>query len=245
MIHVKMTIAYDGTHFSGFQFQPKQRTIQRDLERYMSNVLKEPVKLLGSSRTDAGVHATGQVVKVSYNRPIPPENLKEVVNRVLPKDLGILKVEEVDEKFHPIIDTVSKTYTYRLLISRDPNPMISNYVWRFHRSLNIEHMRLASECLIGEHDFASFCASGSTVKSTVRTLYSIDIECEHNEIIIKFHGNGFLYNMVRIITGMLVQVGKGELPWEAAKDILEAKDRTKAPWTAPASGLCLTEIFYE
>lgn len=243
--HVKMTVAYDGTQFSGFQFQPKFRTIQGVLESKLSKLMGEHIQVMGSSRTDAGVHARGQVVKASYNRPIPPERLKTVLNKVLPSDIAIVDVESSDEAFHAIMDTKSKIYEYKLLVNRDPDPMRANYTWRIYKPLNLNDMRVACTYLVGEHDFAAFCASGSTVRSTIRTLYSIDIQETEEGYSLFFHGNGFLYNMVRILTATLVQVGHGELPPLALKGILESCDRTKAPWTAPATGLYLSRVFYE
>lgn len=242
---LKLTLAYKGTHFNGWQIQPKGRTVQGVLEKTIAEVLKEPIQIMGASRTDAGVHARGQVACVHYQTQLPAERFKSVVNRSLPDDLAIVKVEETTTAFHPIMDTKSKIYHYHVLNRKDKDPFKDDYVWHVHKPLDLEKMQSASKCLIGTHDFQSFCSSGSNVKSTVRTIYSIEIEkVGEDELIFKYHGNGFLYNMIRIITAMLVRVGEGKLESSEVERILLARDRSVIPYTAPGKGLFLHEIFY-
>lgn len=245
MTTLKITIAYKGTHFNGWQYQPKGRTVQGVLEKTMSNALGEPIKILGASRTDAGVHAKGQVACVQYTCLLPPENFMFVINRALPDDVVIRKVEEVTEAFHPIVHTTSKKYTYAIHNGPLRDPFKSDFSWYVRDRLDFEAMKKVAEIFIGEHDFKSFCASGSNVKSTVRTIYSIEFErLGKEDFTIQFHGNGFLYNMIRILVAVLVRVGQGKLSYERVHHILAAQNRSLIPWTAPAEGLCLTEVYY-
>lgn len=242
---LKLTVAYKGTHFNGWQTQPKGRTVQKVLEKVISKVLNENIQILGSSRTDAGVHARGQVACVHYETRLPASQFKRAVNRALPDDVMIVKVEETTVEFHPIVDTKSKIYHYHVLHGVDRDPFRDDYLWHVPKALDVNAMRTAAQILVGTHDFQSFCATGSTVKSTVRTIYSIDIEeSSGGELIFKYHGNGFLYNMIRIITAMLVRIGEHKLEVAEVTRILEAKNRSVIPYTAPGKGLYLHEIFY-
>lgn len=245
MTTLKITIAYKGTHFSGWQFQPKGRTVQGVLEKTMSSALGESIKILGASRTDAGVHAKGQVACVQYKCLLPPENFMFVINRALPDDVVIQKVEVVTAAFHPIVHTTSKMYAYSIHNGHLRDPFKNDFTWYVREKLDLEAMKKTAAIFIGEHDFKSFCASGSNVKSTVRTIYSIEIEHQGPEdLMIKFHGNGFLYNMIRILVAVLVRVGQGKLSYERVHQIMAAQNRSLIPWTAPAQGLCLVEVFY-
>ncbi len=245
MTTLKITIAYKGTHFNGWQYQPKGRTVQGILEKTMSSILGEEIKILGASRTDAGVHAAGQVACVQYKCALPPENFMFVINRGLPDDVVIKKAEVVTAEFHPIVHTTSKTYHYSVHNAALRDPFKNDFSWHVREKLDMEAMKRVAEIFIGEHDFKSFCASGSKVKSTVRTLYSIDIEkAGHGDLVFKFHGNGFLYNMIRILVAVLIRVGQGKLSYERVHQIMKAQNRSLIPWTAPAQGLCLVEVFY-
>ncbi len=242
---VKLTLAYKGTKFNGWQTQPKGRTVQDVLNKSVSALLNETVEILGASRTDSGVHANGQVACLKYSGCLG-DKVKEVVNRVLPEDLVILKAESVADSFHPIIETTSKIYRYKIDNQPLRSPFEHDLKWHVRVKLNLDRMREAADCLVGEHDYKTFCASGSNVTSTVRTVYSIEIHGKAGaEIELVFHGNGFLYNMVRIMTAMLVRVGEGKMEPKVLKDILEAEDRSRAPWTAPSHGLYLEHIFYD
>lgn len=243
---LKLTLAYKGTHFSGWQYQPKGRTAQGVLEKTISDVLGETIKVLGASRTDAGVHALGQVACVQYNCSLPPDNFKFVINRALPEDMVITKSEVVSEAFHPIVHTESKIYHYKVHNSTLRDPFKEDFAWYVREPIALDKVRETAALFIGEHDFQSFCASGSSVKTTIRTIYSIEIEQSGtDDLIFKFHGNGFLYNMIRIITAVLVRVGQGKMSVSQAAHILKAKNRSLIPWTAPAQGLYLVEIFYK
>lgn len=242
---LKLTVAYKGTDFNGWQTQPKGRTVQKVLEKVISKVLNEEIQILGSSRTDAGVHARGQVACVHYETKLPANQFKRVVNRALPDDVMIVDVEETTVSFHPIMDTKSKIYHYQVLHGIERDPFREDYFWHVPKPLDLDAMKCAAVHLIGTHDFQSFCATGSTVKSTVRTIFSIDIEERGGgELIFRYHGDGFLYNMIRIITAMLVRIGEHKMEVDEAHRILVAKNRNLIPFTAPGKGLYLHEIFY-
>lgn len=246
MTTLKVTVAYKGTHYHGWQIQPKGRTVQGVLEKTISEVLSEPIQILGASRTDSGVHALGQIFCVQYTCALPPKNFQFVINRALPEDIVITKVEVVEASFHPIVHTESKVYHYKVHNAPLRDPFQEDFAWHVREELDLDAMRKAAQYFLGEHDFASFCASGSSVKSTVRTVYSITIEQTHpQELTFKFHGNGFLYNMIRIMVAVLIRVGQSKMTAERAQEILKAKNRSLIPWTAPAQGLYLVEIFYE
>lgn len=242
---IKAIVAYKGSAFSGWQIQENAKTVQEILTKAISARVGSPVLLTGASRTDAGVHARAQVICVRFEGSFPVERLCKVVNKVLPKEIALIHAENTDSNFHPIMDAVSKIYHYEIDNSNVKNPFEADLNWAYHRPLNLQAMQAAADTLVGTHDYAAFCASGSNAKSTERTVYSIVVEgASKGKITLKFHGNGFLYNMVRIMTAVLVKVGEGTLKPEQAKAILEGKDRLKAPWTAPAEGLYLERIFY-
>lgn len=246
MTTLKLTVAYKGTFFNGWQYQPKGRTVQGVLEKVISQTLGETIKVLGSSRTDAGVHAYGQVVCVQYACSLAADNFRYVINRRLPEDVVIREVEVVSEDFHPIAHTESKIYHYKVHNAPLRDPFKDDVAWYVREPLDVAYMRETAKVFLGEHDFQSLCASGSTVRSTVRTVYSIDIDDRDPEnLVFKFHGNGFLYNMIRILTAVLVRAGQGKMTITDAEAFLHAKDRSLVPWTAPAQGLYLMEIFYE
>lgn len=246
MTTLKLVIAYNGTHFKGWQYQPKMRTVQGVLEKTIQTVLGEPIKVTGASRTDAGVHALGQVVRVQYHCSLLAENFQFVMNRALPDDIVIKSVEEVSEAFHPIAHTESKIYHYTVNNSPLRDPFKENFSWYVREPVVIDQVNEAIKILLGEHDFQSFCAAGSIVKSTVRTIYSIEIiQKDATDFVFTFHGNGFLYNMIRILTAVLIRVGQGKMTLEEVEHILVSKNRNLVPWTAPAHGLCLISIFYE
>ena len=245
MRRIKLTIAYDGTNYCGWQVQPNGITIEEVLNKALKKLTSEDILVIGASRTDSGVHAMGNVAVFDTETTIPPEKIAVALNQRLPEDIVIVKSEEVAADFHPRYCDCSKTYEYHILNTRVPVPTkrLTDYFVSY--VLDIEKMRKAASYLVGEHDFVSFCNVRTDVESTVRTITALDILTNGNEITIRITGNGFLYNMVRIIVGTLIRVGRGFYEPEKVKEILEAKDRKAAGVTAPAHGLMLVEIKYE
>lgn len=244
MKRVKLTVAYDGTNYCGWQVQPNGITIQEVLNQCLSEFTGEKIETIGASRTDAGVHALGNVAVFDTEMRMPGDKFSFALNQRLPEDIRIQKSEEVDVDFHPRYIKSQKTYEYRILNRRFPIPTERFYSHFTYIPLDIEKMREAAEYLVGEHDFKSFCGTGAQVKTTVRTVKEIQIEKNEDRITIRITGEGFLYNMVRIIAGTLMDIGGGLYPPEKMQEILEAKDRKKAGPTAPARGLTLMEIQY-
>lgn len=245
MINYKMVIAYDGSRYNGWQKQGNTKdTIQGKLEKVLEKLEGREVEVIGAGRTDAGVHALGQVVNVKLESKINEEMLLQYLNQYLPEDIAVLSVKEVPMRFHSRLNATEKTYLYRIYRSEIPNPFIRKYTVTITEELDIEKMRIAAEFLIGEHDFKSFCSLKKSKKSTIRTLYSITIEEIEEEIRISVRGNGFLYHMVRIIIGTLLEVGTGKKKPEEIEQILEKGERQAAGKTAPAHGLFLKEVKY-
>ncbi len=244
MKRVKLTVAYDGTNYCGWQVQPNGITIQEVLNQCLSEFTGENIETIGASRTDAGVHALGNVAVFDTEMRMPGDKFSFALNQRLPEDIRIQKSEEVEADFHPRYVKSQKTYEYRILNRRFPIPTERFYSHFTYIPLDVEKMRAAAEYLVGEHDFKSFCGTGAQVKTTVRTVKEIQIERNGDKITIRITGEGFLYNMVRIIAGTLMDIGGGLYPPEKMKEILEAKDRKKAGPTAPARGLTLMEIQY-
>ena len=245
MKRIKLTVAYDGTNYCGWQVQPNGITIEEVLNKTLSKLTGEDICIIGASRTDSGVHAMGNVAVFDTETTIPPERIAMSLNQRLPEDIVIVKSEEVAADFHPRYCNCSKTYEYHIINTRIPIPTkrLTNYFVSYN--LNIDDMRKAATYLVGEHDFASFCNVRTNVESTVRTVTALDILQNGDEITVRITGNGFLYNMVRIIVGTLIRVGRGFYKPEQVKEILEAKERTAAGVTAPAHGLMLMQIDYE
>lgn len=245
MRRIKLTVAYDGTNYHGWQFQPGVPTIEGELNRCLSELLKNEIQVIGASRTDSGVHALGNIAVFDTLSQIPAEKIAYALNQRLPEDIRIRKSQEAAPDFHPRKCASRKTYEYWILNEEFINPMERLYAYFTYVPLQEKSMQEGAKYLIGEHDFQSFCAAGSTAETTVRTVYDITVERKENRILIRVTGNGFLYNMVRIIAGTLIEVGKGRFAPEDVKEILEAKDRTKAGPTAPAKGLRLYEYKFE
>ena len=244
MKRIKLTIAYDGTNYCGWQIQPNGITVEEVLNKALQKLTGEDVQVIGASRTDSGVHALGNVAVFDTETTIPPERIMMALNQKLPEDIVITKSEEVALDFHPRYCDCTKTNEYHIINTRIPDPTrrLTNYFVSY--PLNLEHMREAASYLVGEHDFVSFCNVRTDVENTIRTITALDILQNGNEITIRITGNGFLYNMVRIIVGTLIRVGRGFYGPEKVKEILEAKDRKAAGVTAPAHGLVLKEIYY-
>jgi len=241
---IKLTIQYDGTAYHGWQIQPGMPTIQSTLADAVEKLTGCRVELVGSSRTDAGVHASGQVAAFSINSPIPTENFVRALNHLLPDDIAITDTVEVPESFDPIRDTKSKLYRYTIYTGSARPAMQIRYCWHRPGQLNIEAMREAAEKLLGTHDFKSFACAADSRQSSVRTVMKCEVSGEGDRITFDVQADGFLYNMVRNIVGTLVEVGRGR--WTAAdiERILAAQNRAEAGPIAPPSGLCLIRIFY-
>ena len=245
MRRIKLTIAYDGTNYCGWQVQPNGITIEEVINKELKKLTGENIQVIGASRTDSGVHAMGNVAVFDTETTIPAEKIAMALNQRLPEDIVIVQSEEVPLDFHPRYCDCSKTYEYHIINTRIPMPTkrLTNYFVSY--TLDIDKMRQAASYLIGEHDFVSFCNIRTDVENTVRTIQELDIITNGDEITIRITGNGFLYNMVRIIVGTLVRVGRGFYGPEKVKEILEARDRKAAGVTAPAHGLILTKIEYK
>lgn len=244
MKRIKLTVAYDGTNYHGSQIQNNGETIEGVLKRELENLLKEEICLIGASRTDAGVHARGNVYVFDTNSRIPPEKFSYALNARLPEDIRIQDSCQVPPQFHPRHQDTIKTYEYRILNRKFPLPEHRLYAHFSYDTLDLEKMQEACAYFIGEHDFASFCAAGAQVESTVRTIYDLKVEKAGEIVTVSVTGNGFLYNMVRILVGTLLKVGKGEIEPKEIPAIIEGKDRSLAGPTAPARGLTLAKIRY-
>ena len=244
MKRIKLVTAYDGTNYHGSQIQNNGETIEGVLKMELSSLLKEDIQSIGASRTDAGVHARGNVFVFDTESRIPPEKFTYALNARLPEDIRIQYSEEVPLTFHPRHQDTVKTYEYRVLNRKLPLPEYRLHTHFTYEALNIEKMQQACKFFIGEYDFASFCAAGSQVESTVREIYDLHVKKEGDLITISVTGNGFLYNMVRIIAGTLLKVGSGQFAPEDMEGIIQGRDRSLAGPTAPAKGLTLIEIRY-
>lgn len=244
-MRVKLVIAYDGTDYVGWQVQKNGISIQQRVNEAVSDLFGEPIEVVGASRTDAGVHAEGNVAAFDVVTRMPAEKIAYALNQRLPDDIVIQSSEEVDEEFHPRYDALEKTYEYHILNRKQPQPLKRRNCYFYYHHLDVDAMRASCAPLIGEHDFTSFASIHAQTKTFVRTIYSLGVRREEDEVIIRVTGSGFLYNMVRIISGTLIQVGAGlKEPSDVAR-ILSARDRSQAGPTAPAKGLVLVEILYD
>jgi tRNA pseudouridine38-40 synthase len=245
MQRYKCVISYDGSSFSGYQVQPGKRTVQSELEAVLAKMHKgEPVKVSGSGRTDAGVHAKGQVIHFDSPLPIPEQKWVIALNSMLPEDIAVRSVEKVSENFHARFDAEGKEYRYVIFLSKIRDPFQRKFAYQYPYPLDMEAMKEASRYLLGTHDFTSFCSAKTEVADKVRTIEKIDFTIEGQLLTIRFSGNGFLYNMVRILVGTLLEAGAGERSPKDIPDIIAKKDRSSAGKTAPAHGLYLWEVFY-
>lgn len=251
MKRIRLIVAYDGTDYCGWQIQDNGVTIEGELNRALSELLKEEIQIIGASRTDSGVHALGNVAVFDTETKIPPEKIAIALNHYLPEDIRVQHSEEVAMDFHPRFCDSKKTYEYRILATKIAVPTQRRYSYHVYHELDLTKMREAAACLVGTHDFSAFCSAGSQVKSKVRTIEDIAVLEEPfnfgngGKIIkIRVSGNGFLYNMVRIIAGTLVEVGLGRRTAEQIKEALASGERQLAGPTAPPQGLMLLEIKY-
>ncbi len=245
MRRIKLVVAYDGTNYCGWQLQPGKPTIESALNKALSELLKEEIVVIGASRTDSGVHALGNVAVFDTERTIPAEKICYAVNQYLPEDIRVQASQEVALDFHPRRVVSHKTYEYHILNKRIALPNERLYSTHIYYELDAELMQQGAQYLIGEHDFKSFCSVKTQARETIRTIYDIQVVREGERITISVTGSGFLYNMVRIIAGTLIEVGRGAYPPERVKTILEGCDRSLAGPTAPAEGLMLMGIAYE
>lgn len=242
MRRIMLTVAYDGTAYNGWQVQPNGITIEGELNRALKELLGENISVIGASRTDAGVHALCNMAVFDTESRILPEKIAPALNARLPEDIRVQRSVEVAPDFHPRRCNTKKTYEYRIYMGKYENPIGRQYAHFVYVPLDVEKMEKAAGYLVGEHDFKSFCVAKAQVLTTVRTLYGIEVKKEGNYLTIRVSGSGFLFNMVRIIAGTLLEVGKGKLAPEQVKEILEAKDRQAAGPTAPARGLTLVSF---
>lgn len=245
MKRIMLVVAYEGTNYCGWQVQPNGVTIEGVLNKKLSELLGESVLVTGASRTDSGVHSYGNVAVFDTDTRIPAEKIAYAVNQRLPDDIVVQCSLEVVSDFHPRHCNSRKTYEYRILNRKMPLPMLRRDTYFYHYPLDVSAMQQAADVLVGEHDFKSFCSTATTAETTVRTIYSLDVTREGELITIRVTGSGFLYNMVRIIAGTLIQIGAGIRKPEEIRAMLAACDRSAAGPTAPAHGLTMIGIEYE
>lgn len=241
-MNYRMLIQYDGTRYDGWQSQKTTgNTIQGKIEEVLGRMISEKVEIKGASRTDAGVHAKGQIANVHLPEGSKEQEIQEYLNRYLPEDIGIAEVKEVSERFHSRLNAGEKTYIYRISTNTVKNVFERKYIYELNQVLDVKQMQKAAQYLIGEYDFQSFCAK-KMKKSSVRRLDEISFKQGAGELAILYRGSGFLYHMVRIMTGTLIEVGLHQRTAESVKEMLAAKERAAAGHTAPAKGLCLLKI---
>ena len=244
MRNIKLTIEYDGKDFNGWQKQPNKLNIQGEIEKAIENITGEKVELIASGRTDAGVHAMGQVANFKTNSNMPIEKIPIAINSQVKNSIRIQNAEEVDENFHSRFNCKKKTYRYVIDNSKYGSAIYRNISYHMPIKLDVEEMKKAIKYFEGEHDFKAFKSSGTSSKSSVRTIYKADIITEGTNIAIDLTGNGFLYNMVRIIAGTLLDVGLGKIKADEIPEIIESKDRNRAGKTLPPQGLMLLGVEY-
>lgn len=243
-MNIKLYLQFDGTEYRGWQIQPGLPTVQGVLRDALKKITKEDVTPIGCGRTDSGVHAIKYIASFHTSSTIPPDRIPYALNTALPDDIVCTGAKTVDDGFHANSSATSKCYRYVIDNNEFPDVFMSRFAWHHKYHLDIDRMKRAASAFIGEHDFIGFASSGFTVKTTVRTIYDIDITSENNIITIDVTGNGFLYNMVRIIVGTLVYTGEGRLDPDDMPDIIRSGCRSRAGITAPAKGLHLKEVFY-
>lgn len=244
-MNYKLTIQYDGTRYDGWQRQGNtDNTLQGRLEGVLSRMVGKPVEIQGAGRTDAGVHARGQVASVHLPEGYTPQEVQNYLNRYLPEDVAVVDVVEVGERFHARLSATGKEYRYHIRMGSVPDVFARKYQYRVEEPLDLAAMERAAGYLTGKHDFRSFCGNRRFKKSTVREVFHIGVEVCGSDLTLVYRGDGFLYNMVRILTGTLLEVGLGQRTPESMVDILEARERTAAGKTAPAQGLVLQEVYY-
>jgi len=243
--HIRLVVEYDGTSLCGWQRQANGPTVQEHLESALAQLLQHAVTISGASRTDAGVHARGQVASFRTDKPIPLHGVRRGLNSLLPESIAITEATEVDEGFHPRFSATGKHYRYTILVRPDRSPRWHHRAWHHPDPLDLVAMREGALCLHGEHDFSAFRAAGCTARTTIRRVDEIDIQPISDRVVVDVRGNAFLRMMVRIVVGTLVEVGSGRRPAAQVAEILASKDRTQAGITAPAHGLELMAVRYD
>lgn len=244
MQRIKCIISYDGSEFFGYQVQLSERTVQAEIERVLKQMHRRQVRVTASGRTDAGVHALGQVIHFDTDLKLPADAWIRALNTMLPDDIAVHHAEVVPMEFHARFGASGKKYMYKIDLGKIRDPLKRNYAFHYPYALDIGKIREAARYLEGEHDFTSFSSARSEVKDKVRTIFGIDFIQEGTELTITYRGNGFLYNMVRILTGTLMEVGSGKREPHEMKEILLKRDRAAAGKTAPPQGLYLCEVYY-
>lgn len=244
MKNVKLTIEYDGTNYHGWQAQSNAKTVQETIEKAIHGLTGEEITITGSSRTDQGVHAYGQVANFLTDSNIPHDRFSHALNRMLPEDIVIRKSEEVSMDFHARYCSKGKKYRYLIYKSRFPSAIFRNRSYHISHQLDMEEMKKSISFFKGTHDFSAFRSTGSSVKTSVRTIFDVNLTTVEDNVWFEVSGDGFLYNMVRIMVGTLVDVGMGRINADDIPDIIESLDRKRAGRTAPPQGLYLVEVFY-
>lgn len=243
-MRVKLVVAYDGTNYCGWQIQPNGITIEEMLNKHLSELLGEHIVVTGASRTDSGVHSLGNVAVFDTNTKMPAEKISFALNQRLPEDIVVQDSCQVEEDFHPRFSKSIKTYEYKILNRKFRLPLERNTSYFYHHLLDVEKMQQAAAYLVGEHDFSSFSSVHAQTNTFVRTIYSLEVTKEKDMISIRVTGNGFLYNMVRIIAGTLVEVGIGKIEPENIPEIIKLGKRENAGKTLPPNGLYLVKVMY-
>ncbi|TXC85632.1 tRNA pseudouridine(38-40) synthase TruA [Metabacillus litoralis] len=243
---VKCTVSYDGSQFYGYQVQPNKRTVQSEIEEALTKLHKgEKIKIFASGRTDASVHAVGQVFHFETNLRIPDDRWPFALNSLLPEDIVIKSAAYVEHEFHARFDVVKKEYRYIINQEKIQDVFKRKYCFHYPYEIDLQSIEKACDLLLGTHDFTSFCAAKTEVEDKVRTLYSIEVIKEENDIIFRFIGNGFLYNMVRILVGTLLEIGQGIKSFEDIPAIFKGLDRRLSGKTVPGHGLYLWKVYYD
>jgi tRNA pseudouridine38-40 synthase len=244
MRNIKLTIEYDGTRYCGWQVQKNGLSIQKTLQNAIEDLVSHEIKLTGASRTDAKVHAKAMVANFYTSSKIPVAKFPPAINCALPDDIAVIEAEEADASFHSRYNSKGKKYGYVILNRRAPSPLLKNHAAHVPQNLDVSKMKEAAKYIIGTHDFSAFKASGSSIRNNVRTVSMLDIKRQDDIIKIEIKADGFLYNMVRIIVGTLIEVGSGKIPPDSIEDIINGKDRRRAGKTAPPQGLYLETVYY-
>lgn len=245
MCTVKMIVKYDGSKYHGWQRQKNQSSVQGTIEKELRNILNRDINIDGSGRTDAGVHAFGQCFSFEEELPMTVEQLRYVLNRSLPDDIFIISVQEESDAFHARYSAIAKTYEYHILLGKSRDPFRAPYCYYYPYPIDLDAMKQAMTAFIGTHDFRTFMATGSNKEDTIRTIYQMTLSQRDELLIITMTGDGFLYNMVRIIIGTLLHVGNGKIDSQLLSEIIMSKNRNRARFTAPANGLYLQRVFYD
>lgn len=245
MRNIKLVLRYDGSAFHGWQYQPNCITVEEELKKAIKHILSEDVKVLSCSRTDAGVHANMFCCNFKTENIRPCDKLILGLNAVLPESVAVYGAEDMNVDFHARYDCIGKEYIYKIWNGKERNPFLVNYAVHFPRKIDETLLNKEAKAFIGKHDFAAFCASGSTVQSTVRTVYDCAVQRDGDMVIFRVKGDGFLYNMVRIMVGTFLDINDGKIERDTLSDIILSKDRNKAGITAKPQGLYLNKVYYD